>query len=177
MFRVLFLQQLLSWFLRSWYFSHFQEKDRMPTLLRAILSLKAVPDNENIFRKMDSYSKKRKKKINILREKTEVSGKFFLQICLPKQKIDEQLSQQCLFKQVFERGQQDRTEEGSVSQKRSFCVQMQKMECGHLVMHSYISTPFLNHCKSLLVKNRWIFSGGVSREGEGPPPPPHNNRP
>lgn len=34
----------------------------MPTLLQAILYLKAVLDNENIFCKMDSYSKKRKKK-------------------------------------------------------------------------------------------------------------------
>lgn len=50
----------------------------MPILLRAILSLKAVLDNENILGKIDSYSKKRKKKINILGEKTEVSGKFFL---------------------------------------------------------------------------------------------------
>lgn len=51
--------------------------DRMPTLLRAILSLKAVLDNENIFHKMDSYSKKRKKKINILGGKNRSLWKIF----------------------------------------------------------------------------------------------------
>lgn len=37
----------------------------MPTLLKAILYLKAVLDNESIFCKMDSYSKKRKKKKSV----------------------------------------------------------------------------------------------------------------
>jgi len=49
----------------------------MPTLLRAILYLKAVLDNENIFRKMDSYSKERKKKIDILRGKKRSLWKIF----------------------------------------------------------------------------------------------------
>lgn len=47
-------------------------------------------------------------------EKRQVCGMFFLiSICLPKKKMDEQFSYQCLFKQIFEKGQQDREEKGT----------------------------------------------------------------
>lgn len=53
---------------------------RMPILLGALLYLKAVLDNENIFCKMDIFLKKRKKerkKINMLGGRREVGGTFF----------------------------------------------------------------------------------------------------
>lgn len=40
---------------------------------------------------------------------------FKIYICHPKKKTDEQFSHQCLFKQIFEKGQQDRKEEGGLS--------------------------------------------------------------
>lgn len=86
----------------------------MYTLLRAILYLKDVLGSENIFCKMDSYLKK---KINQYPQgkKGKYGEKFLICICLAKKKIDEKFSHQCLFKQIFEKGQQDRKEKGGLS--------------------------------------------------------------
>lgn len=88
-----------------------------------------------------------KKKINQYPQgkKGKYGEKFLICICLAKKKIDEKFSHQCLFKQIFEKGQQDRKEKGGLSQKRWFFVQMQKMKYSHLIVCSYIATPFLNH--------------------------------
>lgn len=87
--------------------------ERTYTLLRAILYLKDALGSENIFCKMDSYLKK----INQYPQgkKGKSVENFLIYICLPKKKIDEQFSHQCLFKQIFEKGQQDRKEKGGLS--------------------------------------------------------------